>query len=214
MSCNALVVDSAPFIKQCGNLSQLGKTLYTIPEVRHELKDAASIAFYDRHQVEVKAPSPQAIAAIVDFSKLTGDYPQLSTTDIKVMALAWQLQKEADPQSIRSVPIKPSATDGDKQKCPVTANSSSVEESKPTDGPGKCRNDWKDFDGGWITPKNVQRRKEQDINGILVQKEAKVAAIHVACMTTDFAMQVFFCYCSSLCNIMTSNIILIFYRMY
>jgi hypothetical protein len=32
--------------------------------------------------------------AVTEFSKKTGDYPSLSATDIKVMALAYQLEKE------------------------------------------------------------------------------------------------------------------------
>jgi RNA-binding protein NOB1 len=31
---------------------------------------------------------------VTEFSKKTGDYPSLSATDIKVMALAYQLEKE------------------------------------------------------------------------------------------------------------------------
>jgi RNA-binding protein NOB1 len=48
---------------------------------------------------------------VTEFSKKTGDYPSLSATDIKVMALAYQLEKEGvgtdhlkkEPQVNRSV---------------------------------------------------------------------------------------------------------------
>lgn len=46
------------------------------------------------YDLEVKAVSPESIAVIAEFAKKTGDYPSLSATDIKVMALTYQLEKE------------------------------------------------------------------------------------------------------------------------
>lgn len=42
----------------------------------------------------VKDVFPENIKIVTDFSKKTGDYPSLSATDIKVMALTYQLEKE------------------------------------------------------------------------------------------------------------------------
>ena len=46
-----------------------------------------------------REPSADAISAVSDFAKLTGDYGSLSLTDIKVLALAYMLEVEANGKS-------------------------------------------------------------------------------------------------------------------
>ncbi|RDL40958.1 putative 20S-pre-rRNA D-site endonuclease nob1 [Venustampulla echinocandica] len=43
-------------------------------------------------------------------------------------------------------------------------------------------------DEGWITPKNLKKYQEKDLNG-LVEREEEVKTIQVAVITSDFAMQ-------------------------
>lgn len=46
------------------------------------------------YDLEVKTVFPESIQVVTEFAKKTGDYPSLSATDIKVMALTYQLEKE------------------------------------------------------------------------------------------------------------------------
>ena len=43
---------------------------------------------------QVREVDPSALAFVSKFSKLTGDFSRLSNTDLKVMALTYQLEKE------------------------------------------------------------------------------------------------------------------------
>lgn len=54
----------------------------------------------------VKEPFPEFVQIITEFSKKTGDYPSLSATDIKVMALTYQMQKEKEGiDNLRTEPV-------------------------------------------------------------------------------------------------------------
>lgn len=58
------------------------------------------------YDLVIKDVFPENIKVITDFSKKTGDYPSLSATDIKVMALTYQLEKEKVGTShLRTEPI-------------------------------------------------------------------------------------------------------------
>ncbi|KAI8924226.1 Nin one binding Zn-ribbon like-domain-containing protein [Entophlyctis helioformis] len=104
-----LVVDSGPLIKG-HQLAHLSSSFVTIPEVLAELRDkqtreaVAALPF----QLQTRVPSEEAIAAIVAFSKKTGDYAALSTTDLKVLALTWMLEKETSGIAhLRTEPMRP-----------------------------------------------------------------------------------------------------------
>ncbi|KAI8816098.1 Nin one binding Zn-ribbon like-domain-containing protein [Fimicolochytrium jonesii] len=91
-----LVVDSAPLIKGTP-LFHLAERFVTIPEVLAEIRDKrarqglTTLPF----DLETRVPSEEAVAAVVAFSKKTGDFASLSVTDMKVLALTWMLEKEA-----------------------------------------------------------------------------------------------------------------------
>lgn len=53
----------------------------------------------------VKDVFPEYVKLVTEFSKKTGDYPSLSATDIKVMALTYQLEKEKN--GINHLKIEP-----------------------------------------------------------------------------------------------------------
>lgn len=54
----------------------------------------------------VKPVFPENIKVVTEFAKKTGDYPSLSATDIKVMALTYQLEKElVGVEHLRTEPI-------------------------------------------------------------------------------------------------------------
>ncbi|KAI9593618.1 Nin one binding Zn-ribbon like-domain-containing protein [Syncephalis fuscata] len=88
-----LVVDTGPLVSG-HNLHRVANKLFTIPEVIAEVKDKKSRAVLDNVQLTIRQPTEEAMYAIINFSKLTGDFAALSMTDIKVMALAYTLEKE------------------------------------------------------------------------------------------------------------------------
>ncbi|CAG9790773.1 unnamed protein product [Diatraea saccharalis] len=90
-----LVVDTTAFIK-AANLQDMAENVYTIQEVIDEITNDRQrrklvVLPYDLKTKEVFS---EHIKFVTDFSKKTGDYTSLSATDIKVMALTYQLEKE------------------------------------------------------------------------------------------------------------------------
>lgn len=58
------------------------------------------------YDLTVKQVFPESVRVVTEFSKKTGDYPSLSATDIKVMALTYQLEKElVGVEHLRTEPI-------------------------------------------------------------------------------------------------------------
>lgn len=109
-----LVVDSAPLI-QGQPLVHLADRFITIPEVLREIRDRqarqnlAVLPF----ELETRAPSEESLAAVVAFSKKTGDFASLSAVDLKVLALTWLLEKEAKGiEHIRTAPARPKSKSG------------------------------------------------------------------------------------------------------
>ncbi|TPX33780.1 hypothetical protein SmJEL517_g03410 [Synchytrium microbalum] len=109
-----LVLDANAFFKVApSQIAQYADKFVTIPEVLQEIKDRQSkSALVDgqlHYDLTTRSPSDEAVVAVTTFSKRTGDYPVLSRTDIRLIALAWTLEKEengmtnlkSDPQPIR-----------------------------------------------------------------------------------------------------------------
>ncbi|XP_028665695.1 RNA-binding protein NOB1 [Erpetoichthys calabaricus] len=90
-----VVADSGAFLKNA-QLQEFGKKLYTLKEVVSEIRDKETkkrLAFLP-YKLELKEPLPEYVKLVTEFSKKTGDYPSLSATDIKVLALTYQLEAE------------------------------------------------------------------------------------------------------------------------
>lgn len=90
-----LVVDTTAFIK-AASLQDIAENVYTVQEVIDEITNDRQrrklvVLPYD---LIVKDVFTENIKFITEFSKKTGDYRSLSATDIKVMALTYQLEKE------------------------------------------------------------------------------------------------------------------------
>ncbi|CAG5059081.1 unnamed protein product [Parnassius apollo] len=90
-----LVVDTTAFIK-AENLLNLSENVYTVQEVIEEITNDRQrrkliVLPYD---LKVKDVFTENIKFITEFSKKTGDYTSLSATDIKVLALTYQIEKE------------------------------------------------------------------------------------------------------------------------
>ncbi|XP_058485105.1 RNA-binding protein NOB1 [Solea solea] len=90
-----VVADAGAFLKKAP-LQDIGKNIYTLKDVVDEIRDKPtrrSLSFLP-YQLHFKEPHPEHIRHVTEFSKKTGDYPSLSATDIKVMALTYQLELE------------------------------------------------------------------------------------------------------------------------
>lgn len=90
-----LVVDTTAFIK-AANLQNMAENIYTVQEVIDEITNDRQrkklvVLPYD---LIVKNVFTENIKIVSDFAIKTGDYRSLSATDIKVMALTYQIEKE------------------------------------------------------------------------------------------------------------------------
>ncbi|XP_033847622.1 RNA-binding protein NOB1 [Periophthalmus magnuspinnatus] len=90
-----VVADAGAFLKKAP-LQEIGKNIYTLKDVVEEIRDKPtrrSLAFLP-YELKFKDPLPEHIRTVTEFSKRTGDYASLSATDIKVLALTYQLELE------------------------------------------------------------------------------------------------------------------------
>ncbi|XP_026234222.1 RNA-binding protein NOB1 [Anabas testudineus] len=90
-----VVADAGAFLKKAP-LQDIGKNIYTLKDVVDEIRDKPtrrSLAFLP-YQLIFREPHPEHVRHVTEFSKKTGDYPSLSATDIKVLALTYQLELE------------------------------------------------------------------------------------------------------------------------
>lgn len=177
-----LVVDTTAFIKAAG-LQDIAENVYTVQEVIDEITNDRQrrklvVLPYD---LIVKDVFTENIKFVTEFSKKTGDYRSLSATDIKVMALTYQLEKEklgtdhlkTEPtkQKIVKVTGLPSynsneATEGN----PNNVNQETGEPTEGTDeetGEAKLKTDDKNIPNTADTTINVANNvnDEDDMNG-------------------------------------------------
>lgn len=107
---------------------EIAQVVYTIRDVVEEIKDQATKQRLRvlPYEIKMMEPSPEAIVKgkvfeyynvhkvltnftfvciVTEFSKKTGDYATLSATDIKVLALTYQLEVDANgPEHIKTEP--------------------------------------------------------------------------------------------------------------
>jgi len=106
-----LVLDAGAFITQA-KFDQFGpdvKYVTLAAVVQHELKDDQARQLHHNFPflIETRIPSGDAIKAIVDFARKTGDLPSLSPVDIQVLALCFMYEKERNGMKrIREEPPK------------------------------------------------------------------------------------------------------------
>ena len=143
-----LVVDSGPIIRLTG-LSTLWKkaqAFYTVPAVLQEIRDARARQHLETLPFELKTkdPTPEGMQAIVDFARQTGDYQSLSVVDLQILALAYDLEKEAcggHMEHIRKTPkrvlgvgkVETLAKDGEEEKDLDEAGGVSEDDSDSSD---------------------------------------------------------------------------------
>uniref|UniRef100_A0A915DM88 RNA-binding protein NOB1 n=1 Tax=Ditylenchus dipsaci TaxID=166011 RepID=A0A915DM88_9BILA len=168
-----LVVDACGFINNT-QLQSLGKHLYTVPEVINELRDKAVRERLRNlpYEVMLKEPSSEALKIVTEASKKSGDYIALSATDLKVLALTYQLH----------------LINKKSKRCPnhLWIPQESVAENKE-EGHDTDASD----DQDWVGEQNFA---EAVAAGDLADDGQEVDAvdskeIKVACLTTDFSIQ-------------------------
>lgn len=109
---HSIVLDAGPIIRNDPSVSTLlaeSDQLLTVPSVLSEIKDRDT-----RSRVEltllpfltIKMPSPASIKVITEFAKKTGDLAVLSTPDIQVLSLAYELEcdRNGGDWRLRKVP--------------------------------------------------------------------------------------------------------------
>ncbi|KAI5098477.1 RNA-binding protein NOB1 isoform X1 [Silurus meridionalis] len=101
-----VVADAGAFLKNAA-LHEIGRNIYTLKDVVNEIRDKQTkknLAFLP-YKLNFKEPFPEHVRFVTDFAKKTGDYPSLSATDIKVLALTYQLELEhCGAAHLRKVP--------------------------------------------------------------------------------------------------------------
>ncbi|RKP25216.1 Nin one binding Zn-ribbon like-domain-containing protein [Syncephalis pseudoplumigaleata] len=204
-SAEYLVVDTGPLLAG-QQWHRLATKLYTIPEVIAEVRDKKSRAVLDSVDLTVRVPTEEAMHAIIRFAKLTGDFAVLSMTDIKVMALAYTLEKERNgvdhlktAPTMRTAmastqkPIVMATTPEPSNAAAATVSDESTDEplvpgTVDTATEDEADEGDTDSDGEWITPDNVDKHKCRD-QGHDTDSNRVAQQVDVACMTADFAMQ-------------------------
>ncbi|XP_059160729.1 RNA-binding protein NOB1-like [Physella acuta] len=90
-----VVADTGAFIRNAP-LREIAESVYTVPEVIAESCDRATRRRLKLLPIDIKfkEPSGEAIHFVTTFAKKTGDYQALSAVDLKVLALAYDLEKQ------------------------------------------------------------------------------------------------------------------------
>ncbi|KAK0167989.1 hypothetical protein PV327_001834 [Microctonus hyperodae] len=90
-----LIVDTTAFIKNVP-LQEMGRNIITEQSVVNEITNKRQLRrlVVLPYDLVIKDVFPENIKFVTEFSKKTGDYMSLSATDIKVIALTYQLEKE------------------------------------------------------------------------------------------------------------------------
>ncbi|KAJ1500678.1 Nin1 binding protein [Coelomomyces lativittatus] len=98
--CHTLVLDTGAFLHHGvvpSRMMEMAEVYVTLPEVLDEIKDRSS-QFYLKHmfpfEFKVLSPTQQAFQKVIQLTKQTGDYPSLSVTDLKVLAVVLMLQEK------------------------------------------------------------------------------------------------------------------------
>uniref|UniRef100_A0A7S4QV47 RNA-binding protein NOB1 n=1 Tax=Ditylum brightwellii TaxID=49249 RepID=A0A7S4QV47_9STRA len=108
---NALIIDSGAIIKHSGysTLHNAASKYYTIPAVINEIRDAKAREHLKSLPFDLQTRTPSALACskIVEFARLTGDYASLSSVDIQVLALLYDLEMEGCNGNMDHIREKP-----------------------------------------------------------------------------------------------------------
>lgn len=107
----ALIVDSGAIIKHSGfsSLHNVAEHYVTVQGVIDEIRDSKARQHIETlpFKLEVRSPSAEGLSRVVEFSKKTGDYASLSSVDIHVLALHYDMEKEGCRNKISHIRTEP-----------------------------------------------------------------------------------------------------------
>jgi len=177
-----VVVDTSAFLRNVP-LERLAKRLYTTADVLSEIRDAATRARLrapQAYSLTVRQPTPAALAHVTACAKRTGDYTALSLTDLKVMALSYELHE------LHSPPEDGGGVTVDSLQETVVEMVEEEEEEAEEDEDA-ASDDSEDDEAGWVTADNLAAKTaEWRACG---EERVDPVRTRVACLTSDFAMQ-------------------------
>lgn len=108
---HSLVVDSGPLIRLAGSteLWRRARSYYTVPAVLGEIRDAKARDHLSNlpFELQVREPTPEGVKAVTEFARLTGDYHSLSSVDLQVLGLLYDLEREANGGCVAHVRTTP-----------------------------------------------------------------------------------------------------------
>ncbi|CAH8557477.1 unnamed protein product [Schistosoma turkestanicum] len=197
-----IVVDTAPFVKRT-RLETFGASIYTVPQVVAEIKDVQTREYMDclPYTLHCQTPENESINIIRGIAKQTGDLSVLSTTDINVIALTYELHtKYIGQPKIKEVKPLPNNL-GSLAQCQVpksdTESKLSVDkcdETEVTEAETNVTEGSEPDDDDWITEDNFDEKAMTNFGlggniADLLEPINEAQTNVVACLTTDFAMQ-------------------------
>ncbi|ANB11028.1 Nob1p [Sugiyamaella lignohabitans] len=133
-SINSLILDAGPLLTQTfSDLHSRAEKFFTTPSVYNEIKDerARQNLLLWGEELVVRQPKPSSIAAVSEFSKKTGDYAVLSSTDMHILALCYELEVELNGGDwrLRKVPGQKNINGAKEVKHSETQKSESTDSS-------------------------------------------------------------------------------------
>lgn len=208
-----LVVDSSGFIHN-GPIKNIGKNIYTCKEIVDEIKDKQTLERLQFLPYELKLLQfdKENLDQVVAFAKLTGDYKQLSLTDLKLIATVLGLEKRyngdkfirIEPKTVVVESSKPKLVDdGLVDQLQATLESTALTSQNHSENAMVVDEedveeevvDDKKFnalDSEWITLENiadVKNRMANDKGRNATTDANMIGRVRVACMTADFSIQ-------------------------
>lgn len=203
-----VIIDANVIIKGIESLLSSADVFITTAAVVEELKDRVSRDVLQRlpYELCIMEPTPGAVRKVIECAQKTGDFGVLSTTDIRLSALAYDCAAAAN--ALRP-PIHPTAAVQEVQsgqdvrvmKEEMSDDEEDMEEEEQEED-GEDRHDEmvgkrsgghqqvkkEDDDEGWITPENIAQ-KTAELNPYAEAKTLSVFTGGIACVTSDYAMQ-------------------------
>ncbi|XP_050523862.1 RNA-binding protein NOB1 [Daktulosphaira vitifoliae] len=175
-----LVIDTAGFIEKAP-LQDYASNIYTIQEVINEVtnkRQKTDLSFLP-YTLNISNVFPENIKFVVEFSKKTGDFPNLSVTDIKVIALTYQIHK--DKYGTESLKIEPQSKSVVFDK-PISNENKIIGFYDPDSVSDDISKLTLDEDDGWITENSLKHVLNN--NKLRSEQDSRVG-----CVTTDYAIQ-------------------------
>lgn len=213
-----LVLDAGPLINLTREeILSRGENLYATPAVIREIRDEAARQRLEliKDDITVQQPTKEAVKFATDFAKLTGDGFVLSSQDIEVIALGYDLVTDKSklrkrPQQMDNQNIVESAPQVEQKEDTkpdddgfVTVKSKAPKPRKGRKAPppppvhevteqlsqlsagGENEDDSDWSDDGWINPENLQEQVSKE----QANTSSVLEDIEVAIASRDYAVQ-------------------------